>query len=163
MLTAIADEDLQAVVDEVFGLMAGMDLLPSATLMEAQQGDESIVSAVQIVGEWQGAVRLDIDLELARQACAKLLGVDRSELSMEDIRDAAGEFANITGGSIKALCAPTARLSLPTVVIGRDFNVSMSQGTVIQAMSFSHSSGAMTVSVIEKENRRDDDPPLPSV
>ncbi len=151
MLAAIANEELTAVVDEVFGLMAGMELRRVPSLLPANPGGGYLVSMVQIVGEWQGAVRLDIDLGLARRACANLVGTDSCELSLDEIFDAAGELANITGGSIKALCAPTSRLSLPTVVIGHDFQIGMKQGTVIQALSFAHESGTLTISLIEKE------------
>jgi chemotaxis protein CheX len=110
-----------------------------------------VVSSVQIVGERQGAVRLDISPELARRTCANLTGVDAGDLSQEDVRDAAGELANMVGGSVKAMCAHTSRLSLPAVAMGRDFAFSLCQGTVIQTLSFSHTSGFLTVSVIEKQ------------
>ncbi len=151
MVAEIGVDELTAVVDEVFGLMAGMQLVPSASLIAANQEQGYLVSAVQMVGDWQGAVRLDIDLELARQACANLTGVEPASLTVEDIRDAAGELANITGGSVKALCAPTSKLSLPTVVIGKHFEFSMAQGKVIRALSLTHDSGAMTISVIERD------------
>jgi chemotaxis protein CheX len=111
------------------------------------------VASVQIVGDWQGAVRLDIDYELARRACANLTGVEADTLSAQDVRDAAGELANMLGGSVKALCAHNSRLSLPTVAIGRNFEFSLCQGTVVQVQSFGHGSGKMTVSVIEKQDR----------
>lgn len=149
----ISSEDLASIVNEIFGSMAGIELADSSTIVASQSGNGYVVSAVQIVGDWQGAVRLDIDLELARQACANLTGVDKGELSIQDVRDAAGELANMLGGSVKALCAQTSRLSLPTVAIGRDFEFTFSQGKVIQALSFTHPCGALTVNVIEREEQ----------
>ena len=125
-------------VDEIFGSMAGMQLTASPTVIGFDTRNGYVVSAVQIVGEWQGAVRLDIDLELARRACANLVGLEPGDISAQDISDAAGELANMTGGSVKTLCAPTSRLSLPSVAMGRDFEFTVSQGTVIQAIFFSH-------------------------
>jgi chemotaxis protein CheX len=139
-------------VDEIFGSMAGMQLTASPTIIQFNTRTGYVVSAVQIVGDWQGAVRLDIDLELARRACANLVGLEPDDLSAQDIRDAAGELANMTGGSVKALCSPTSRLSLPSVAMGRDFEFTVSQGTVILESSFSHPCGVLTVSVIEKES-----------
>jgi hypothetical protein len=55
-------------------------------------------------------------------------------------------------GSVKALCSPTSRLSLPLVAMGRDFEFTVSQDTVILESSFSHPCGVLTVSVIEKES-----------
>ncbi|HSY12425.1 MAG TPA: chemotaxis protein CheX [Verrucomicrobiae bacterium] len=151
MMSDIGKADLVSVVDEIFGSMAGLELSASPTLIPFDKGRGYIVSAVQIVGDWQGAVRLDIDLELARRACANLVGLEPGDLSTQDIRDAAGELANMTGGSVKAICSPTSRLSLPSVAMGRDFEFTVSQGTVILESSFLHPSGTLTVSVIEKQ------------
>jgi chemotaxis protein CheX len=152
MTSEIGRNDLVSVVNEIFGSMAGLQLTPSSTVIEFDSRTGYVVSAVQIVGDWQGAVRLDIDLELARRACANLVGLEPEELSAQDIRDAAGELANMTGGSVKALCSPTSRLSLPSIAMGRDFEFTVSQGAVILQLSFSHPSGALTVSVIEKQS-----------
>src|SRR4051794_9628760 len=111
MVCEISSTDLVSVVDEIFGSMAGLQLTASPTIIEFNTRTGYVVSAVQIVGDWQGAVRLDIDLELARRACANLVGLEPADLSPQDIRDAAGELANMTGGSVKALCSPTSRLS----------------------------------------------------
>jgi len=151
MVTEIGSADLITIVDEIFGSMAGMQLAPSPTLIGFDTRNGYLVSTVQIVGDWQGAVRLDIDLELARQACANLVGVNPADLSPQDISDAVGELANMTGGSVKTLCAPTSRLSLPSVAMGRDFEFTVSQGSVVQVLSFSHPCGVLTVSVIQKE------------
>jgi chemotaxis protein CheX len=153
MEVAIDSTELTAIVNEIFGTMAGIELSNCRGIAACHDGNAYVVAAVQIVGDWQGAVRLDIDMELARQACANLTGVDKADLSVQDVRDAAGELANMVGGSVKALCAQTARLSLPTVAIGRDFEFTFSQGTVVQALSFSHSTGALTVNVIERREQ----------
>jgi|SRR5580658_3010404 chemotaxis protein CheX len=151
MITKIGDEELAGVVDEIFASMAGIQLSPSATMVAPNHVTGYITSAVQIVGDWQGAVQLDIDLELARRVCANLMGIDANDLSPQDIRDAAGELANMTGGSVKTLCAPSCGLSLPSVVTGRDYEFSLSQGTVVQTSSFLHECGVLTVSIIEKQ------------
>jgi len=150
-LVKISSADLAVVVDEIFGTMAGMQLLPSDKVSKLDSPHGHVVAAVQIVGEWQAAVRLDISLELAHLACANLTGMEAGELSQQDVCDAAGELANMVGGGVKALCAHASRLSLPTVAVGRDFEFSLCQGKVIQALSFSHASGALTVSVIERQ------------
>ena len=152
MVAEISSAQLCMVVDEIFGAMAGLHLQATSSPTDPSAAGGVVVSTVQIVGDWQGAVRLDIGLPLARHVCANLVGVDPDQLSPPDIRDAAGELANMTAGSVKRLCAPNSRLSLPSVVMGRDFEFSVAQGTIIQAASFEHSSGQLTVSVIEKES-----------
>jgi chemotaxis protein CheX len=151
MTSEVSSADLAAVVDEIFSSMAGMELTPIPCLTALDRRGAYVVSSVQIVGEWQGAVQLDIDLALARQACANLVGMEPDELSLQDIRDAAGELANMAAGSVKALCSPSSRLSLPNVAIGTDFQFTVAQGTVIQQGSFTHATGALTVSVVQKQ------------
>jgi len=151
MAVEISSAELTAIVDEIFGAMAGMQLAPLADVVAFGAGGEYVASAVQIVGDWQGAVRLDIEVGLARRACANLTGVEAAELSPQDVRDAAGELANMVGGSVKALCAQGSRLSLPMVVMGSDFALSLCQGTVIQKLSFSHPAGTLTVTVMERQ------------
>jgi len=151
MAVEISSAELTAIVDEIFGAMAGMQLAPLADVVAFGAGGEYVASAVQIVGDWQGAVRLDIEVGLARRACANLTGVEAAELSPQDVRDAAGELANMVGGSVKALCAQGSRLSLPMVVMGSDFALSLCQGTVIQKLSFSHPAGMLTVTVMERQ------------
>jgi len=146
-------DELIHVVDEIFSSMAGMKLIPAPSPLRPNQQNGYVVSAVQIVGDWQGAVRLDTDLELCRQVCSRFLGVEPGDLSPDDIRDAAGELANITGGSVKALLAPHCSLSLPSVVMGQDYEFCVLQGKVIQESSFSHESGRLLVSVLEKQGR----------
>jgi len=151
---AFGQDELIQVVDEIFSSMAGMHLTPTAAPFRPNQQSGYVVAAVQIVGDWQGAVRLDADLEWCRQVCARLLGVDPDALSADDMRDAAGELANITAGSVKPLLAPTCSLSLPSVVIGQNYEFSVLQGRVIQAATFSHPSGNLLVSVLEKQDAR---------
>jgi chemotaxis protein CheX len=151
MTCEVSNADLADVVNEIFSSMAGMDLAPSSNIIPFDRRAGYVVSSVQIVGEWQAAVRLDIDLALARQACANLVGLQPDDLSAQDIRDAAGELANMAAGSVKALCSPLSRLSLPNVAVGTDFEFSVAQGTVVQQGSFTHPSGVLTVSVIEKQ------------
>jgi len=151
MTCEVSSADLADVVNEIFSSMAGMELDPSPDIIAFDRRSGHVVSSVQIVGEWQAAVRLDIDLALARQACANLVGLAPDELSAQDVRDAAGELANMAAGSVKALCSPLSRLSLPNVAVGTDFEFTIAQGTVIQQGSFTHDTGALTVSVIEKQ------------
>lgn len=153
MTCEVSSADLADVVNEIFSSMAGMELAPSSNIIVFDRQTGHVVSSVQIVGEWQAAVRLDIDLALARQACANLVGLTPDDLSAQDIRDAAGELANMAAGSVKALCSPLSRLSLPNVAMGTDFEFTVSQGTLVQQGTFTHPTGALTVSVIEKQTQ----------
>ena len=151
MLVEISSAELTTIIDEIFCTMGGMQLTPCESVVQFGAGHEYVSSTVQILGDWQGAVRLDTDLELARRTCSNLTGVEPAALSPQDLRDAAGDLANMVGGSVKALCAHSSRLSLPMVAMGHDFELTLCQGTLIQALSFCHPAGLITVSVIERQ------------
>ena len=79
MKCQVSSGDLTDVVNEIFSAMAGMHLAPSPGIVAFDRRGGYVVSSVQIVGDWQGAVQLDIDLALARQACANQ-GLPRSRI-----------------------------------------------------------------------------------
>jgi len=151
-MAQISREELQAIVNEIFQSMINMDVVPCSECSVSNKRAAYMASAVQIVGGWQGAVRLDINEQLACNICASLMSVPIGELSARDVADAVGELANIVGGSVKALLAPNCALSLPSVVAGHDFEFNVIQGTLLRDASFTHPSGTLTVSVIERKS-----------
>lgn len=91
---------------------------------------EHLSSSVSFAGEWTGSVSLNC---LGNSACfvtSKLLGTAMESTSDPDVKDAMGEMANMIGGRFKALFAEKCnggreafRMSVPTVVTGREFQV----------------------------------------
>lgn len=103
---------------EVWASMADIQLTPAEPSQPASYPAPCVVSGVQIQGAWQGSVRLYMELPLVLQTTARMLMADASEISSDELRDAAGELANMTGGSFKALLPEPCSLSLPTVLHG---------------------------------------------
>lgn len=56
MTCLISKPELIHVVDEIFSSMAGMKLAPAPSPVRFDRQKAYVVSAVQIVGDWQGAV-----------------------------------------------------------------------------------------------------------
>jgi chemotaxis protein CheX len=92
-----------------------------------------------------------MSLDLARRATASLIGAEPDELSPDDVRDAAGELANMTGGGIKELFHDACQISLPTVVMGTDFQFSVPQGVIVYRKAFATEHGHFLVTVLEGE------------
>ena len=86
------------------------------------------------------------------QATASLIGAEPAELSHDDVRDAAGELANMTAGGIMELLPQPCQMSLPTVVMGTDFEVSVPQGVVLYSSVFDTPYGKFSVTVIRGED-----------
>ena len=119
--TRVKTTDLVRVTQELWRDMLSLDLIPvPAATPKLTSG---IVAFVQIGGEWTGTVRLDISTELAREAAAAFLGVAAKQVSPDQMGDTAGELANITGGSVKALVPAPSKLSLPVVAVAADYTV----------------------------------------
>src|SRR5512140_2697519 len=131
MLTNIGFPELSAITDEIWSSMVGVQLTPSDDELPIKKEGGYVVASVQIVGASDYAVRLDFDLALAREAAANLFGLSQSELSNEEVRDAAGELANMTGGSIKGLLPEATTISLPSVVIGTEYEFTIPHGATV--------------------------------
>jgi chemotaxis protein CheX len=132
--------------------MVNIDLELTENPPTSSRADGTVTSSVQIVGSWNGAVCLDMGTELARHATASLVGAEPAEISHDDIRDAAGELANMTAGGIKELLPDPCQISLPTVVMGTDFEFSVPQGVVVYRSVFKTQHGHFLVTLIRGES-----------
>ncbi len=98
-------------------------------------------------------VTLSIPETLARKTAALMFEVAPDEATDEDIEDAMGELANMTGGSFKSLLEGTCELGLPVVTIGVDYSVRF-PGSVIDCETGFNCEGApfkVTVHVREAD------------
>jgi chemotaxis protein CheX len=71
---------------------------------------------VRISGAWEGAVRLDCPLPLARLMAAAIFQVDADRADNDEILDALSELIHIVGGNLKALLPQPVTLSLPSLL-----------------------------------------------
>jgi hypothetical protein len=75
--------------------------------------------------------------------------------TLADMQDAFGEVANITGGNLKGiLSVDGAHLSLPTVVQGRDYTVSIPGSQEIARGVFTCEGRPLVVTVLRAEPGR---------
>jgi chemotaxis protein CheX len=54
-----------------------------------------------------------------------MFGCDGDELADDEVGDAVGEIANMTGGNLKSLLGGSCHMSLPSVTIGNDYTVNI--------------------------------------
>jgi chemotaxis protein CheX len=109
-----SDDELDEIVTTIWSALLGLEVCPAADDAAAPR-EECITGAVDIDGGWEGKVLLEGPLALARKATAIMMGKAEGGVSGDDLRDAWGELANVTGGNLKAILSQAARLSLPTV------------------------------------------------
>lgn len=115
------------------------------------QNDTSVTGVVQIAGGWEGTVLLVCTGELARKAAAAMLAMEPGELGAEELRDALGEMVNMVAGNIKALVPGATHLSLPTVVEGRDYELTVPGSTILNRLSFLCEGHNMQLRVLQRE------------
>ena len=155
MITEDVSSKFDSVSEGIWSSMVNISLMLSATPGSSPRVGGIVTSSVQIVGCWNGAVCLDMGAELARHATASLVGADPSEISHDDIRDAAGELANMTAGGIKELLPEPCQISIPSVVTGTDFEFSIPQGVIVYRSDFNTAHGSFTVTLIQGEGPGD--------
>ena len=144
--------DLNTVTSEVWSSMANTSLELSGQIVSPAELNGYVVSSVQVAGAWEGTVRLDMNLEMARATTARLLGAEEGDVSPEDIQDAVGELANMLGGGVKELMPQPCKLSLPSVAIGDERKSVIGRGRITTECSFTADSGRLHVTVVENDN-----------
>jgi len=145
----IRSEDVQHMTAEIWGGMLQIDLT-AADDTTARIG--GIGACVQITGAWEGAVRVDCSSSLARLATARFLGVTPEEVAIDQIRDAMGELANMSAGSVKPLLPPPCQLSLPTVADGSDYNFTVPHGVVLLASDFAYQGESLKITILQRRD-----------
>lgn len=150
MLDQITFTDIQDLTHEIWSTMAGTELTPASDEVPIDKRNGYVVASVQIVGAMQHVVRLDLETSLVKHAAAALLALPVEDLSADDIRDAAGELANMTGGSIKALLPSPSSLTLPSVVFGTDYVFTVHHSDRVVEYGFTSPSGNMKLCIMER-------------
>ncbi len=146
----IHQSDIKQMTDEIWSGMLQIEVKPQSATGKTRRG---IGACVQITGAWEGAVRVDCSLELARLATARFLAVTPSEVKIDQIRDAMGELANMSAGSVKPLLPRPCQLSLPSVADGSDYTLSVPQGEVILESEFEFQGEGLCVTLLQRRMR----------
>jgi len=105
------DEVVRELTELVWNTVLGLEVQCVAT----EDPPTDLVTSVDIDGAWRGRVTVRLSWEIARVAASQMLACPAEAASREDVKDAAGELANMIGGSVKALVPGPSALSLPHV------------------------------------------------
>ncbi len=111
------EEEIYRITETVWNSILGLEIGRRKEPLPEQTGARFLTGCVQITGAWHGAFRLDCPFSLARRIAAIMFRFETTQTSEDDIRDALGEVANITGGNVKGLLPEPCRLALPVVVV----------------------------------------------
>ena len=115
-------------VQDLFDMMLGCKVQSgSLGLRKAEVATHEITSLIGLSGVARGSVAMSFPQDTAIKLANKLLSADLNEVN-RTVTDAVAEAANIVAGSAKAKfyngVGPPIDLSLPNVVIGKNYVVS---------------------------------------
>jgi chemotaxis protein CheX len=112
---------------------------------DAPVSEPAVTGCVTIEGAWNGAVLLTCDQALAQSLAAELFKADAPQDA--DVRDTVGELTNMLAGNIKALLPEPSRISLPTVALGADYDLTVPGTHLIATVPFRCRDRAVEVTV----------------
>jgi chemotaxis protein CheX len=140
-------QHIEAIAAMVLETTAGVALVPAAG--EIPRDRPALTGCVHIDGAWNGAALVECELPLARRLTAALFAREPADLALDEVRDALGEITNMVGGNLKALLPSPSRLSLPTVVEGADYAVTVPGTAPAAVASFRVGEQIVVVRVLE--------------
>jgi chemotaxis protein CheX len=146
----IPTDEVHGIVAEIWESMLGLPVEPGPEDAPARKGRE-VFAAVQITGAWEGAVIVECDEAAASAFTAAMLGLEDEDPAESDVHDVMGELANMAGGNVKAMVTGETRLSLPTVVVGEQLDLSVPGADALVTCSFVAEGFAFSVVVMAKQ------------
>ncbi len=149
-MTGLTADDIREITQAVWSTQLGIELDDEADgkLHPRDFRDAaSLTGSIQISGAASGAVHLFCTRELASRAAAAMFGRAPGELAPEEVRDAAGELVNVIAGNLKALLPGDNFISLPTVVQGTDYDVTLLASEPLHEVAFRHDGEPLLVTV----------------
>lgn len=135
---------------EIFTSMIMMDIEVAGDInADSPTLEDSISGVIGLAGRHKGVLAVHLPFAVARAITGSFLGMDVEEIN-EDVEDAIGEVANMLGGSVKAILTEKGRdieLSLPSTIIGRNYDFQSSKDAQISVIPFQCESGMFYVEV----------------
>lgn len=147
----LTDTDLHRIVGDIWAAILGLELTHNHVL-DAHHAEERVVTGtVQITGDWEGAVTVQLPDALARRSAAIMFALDVDDVGEEELNDTVGELANMTGGNVKSTLPGTAQLSLPAVTSGHDYRVSMPGSVTKEQLALDCDGDLVVVTLLQRE------------
>jgi CheY-specific phosphatase CheX len=143
-----AEREIVALTEDIWLEILGLPTHPVDGCAAGYLKGRTFDGIINITGDWQGAVAVQVPKPLASRVAQILFGLGDEAPSLEDMQDALGEITNMTGGNIKALMPGECHLSLPAVVEGADYTVRIPGTTIITRVVFDCGGAPAVVSLL---------------
>lgn len=140
--------DVATLIDEIWMVTLGLPVRPTDEPVALSSDTDTIDGIVNISGDRQMTVVLQVPRALAVTVAAAMFGLGGRTPRAEDMQDAVGELTNMLGGSIKALLAGHCHLSLPAVVHGKGYTIRVPSSHVAERFTFECDGNPAVVSLM---------------
>jgi chemotaxis protein CheX len=114
----------------------------------------TITACVQITGPQDSVVTVTCATELGRKIAARFFDIPKDDASLDEVRDAMGEMANMIGGNLKGILPGPSRLSLPAVTEGADYTTDVPGTTVLRVFTYVAEGSTLSVTVYERLEKK---------
>lgn len=146
------ENDISQYTEAIWKSVLGLDVVKSDKVYQPDNLENAIAGCVHITGEWQGTVTLHCPSSLAKKVASIMFDVPEDDTQMQDIQDALGELANMTGGNLKALFPEPCYLSLPTVAV-TNFDLRVPGSELVCLASFKCGNKPFSISILKKVSK----------
>jgi chemotaxis protein CheX len=147
MLTSYANE-IEQIAQAIYSTMLGIDTYRLEDPFNPCEN--SIVTTIEIHGDWKGTVVLGMSPELAQAAAAAMFRIASEEVTLEDRQDVGTELINMVGGNFKSLLPGPHTLSLPQRANSTLFSSDAIFGELSDDLSLISEHGPLRVCVFAK-------------
>jgi len=137
-----------SLIDDIWMTTLGLPTRPTAESAAGLDEEATLDGLIHIAGDWQGTVAVQVPRRLAATIAVRMLRLGDVAPTLEDMQDALGEIANMTGGNIKALLPGRCVLSLPAVVEGRAYTIRIPSSQTVTRVAFECEGAVALVSVM---------------
>jgi chemotaxis protein CheX len=145
---SVLEDDLIGLTGAIWESVLGMGALPVDPVdATARLGGHTITACVHITGEWEGSLTMTFGPALSRRLAAGMFALDDADLDDELVRDAVGELANIAGGNVKGMVPAETELSLPQIIEGTGYTLSVPGTRVLSEAGFECGADTFVVTV----------------
>ncbi len=111
----------------VFNMMAGIDVKGEDIIIFNKDGVKGDVTG--IIGlsndHIKGSMAITFPEELGKEVVANMLAIAPEDISEEELKDGLGEITNMVAGDLNNRIGNIFKLSLPSVITGKDHLVSL--------------------------------------
>jgi CheY-specific phosphatase CheX len=141
-------EDIEQIAASVFSTMLGLEFQTRVAQSPYPASPQTLTAAVELDGEWRGAVLLHCFEAQAHEFAARFLGLPPTANVDGEVRDVLGELANMIAGNLKCTLLPGIHLSMPQVVTGCCDSLRKS-GTLLCELGFETEDGPFWICALE--------------